>query len=433
MKTKWQLSQIDAFFVAYQEQSDILMNVGGEMEFKGSLKRQHIEDMIIQLIHRYPPLGRSIKKGLFGLSWQGACSVDNILCIESDVNLVMQWRNKPIDPFSKPPFQVLWVAGKENHLLAIRMHHSVADGESFSILWSEAMVFLSKSISGEILSLPDPVPPLKLFDLISPLKLLRQKKIVSMIKYIRWLAKEAKQQRNTRLAIRDCKPGDIGSCIQVLDKNVYDAIRNYSKSIGVFPAFLCAAAWVQVIHQWNTIKNQNSNSIVSLEMPVSLRRGQHRKNSYGNFISPLTIFVDAAQPINDIARQIMKIFNLEYRNKSHVGMPLFTSAAKYLPWALFRRIAVTSASTGFATSHFSWYEQPKDTFSEVKKISNGALELASYESYGPVCLLMGAVFFAVLWPNGTLHLSITYRKTAFTETDIQQIADLLYSALVQCH
>jgi hypothetical protein len=431
MNTKWQLTQIDAFFVAYQEKSGILMNLGVEMELKGSFLRQHVEELIIQLIHRYPPLGRRIKKGLFGLSWQGACSVDNILRIESDVNVVTQWRNKPIDPFSEPPFKVLWVEGKnKTHLLAIRMHHSVADGESFSILWFEAMVFLSKSISGEILPLPNPVSPLKLLDLMSPLKLLRRKQIVPIMNYTRWLAKEAKLQRSTRVAIRECKPGDIEICVRVLDKNAYDSIRNYSKSLGIFPAFLCAAAWVQAIHQWNTIRNQNANSIVSLEMPASLRRGQHRENSYGNFISPLTIFVDAAQPINDIARQLMKKFNLEYRNKSHFGVPLFTSVAKYLPWALFRRIAVTPTSTGFATSHFTWLEQPKDTFSEVKKISNGALELVSYKSYVPVCLLMGAALLAVLWPNGDLHLSITYRKTAFTETDVHQIADLLYSALV---
>jgi len=427
LNTKWQLTQIDAFFVAYQEQSGILMNLGVEMELKGSFKRQHLEDMIIQLIHRYPPLGRKIKKGLFGLSWQDACSVENILCIDTDENAVTSWRNKPIDPFSEPPFQVLWVKGKNQ--LAIRAHHSVADGESFAILWFEAMDFLAKSISGETIPLPTPVPPLKLSDLMSPLELLRRKQIVPIMNYTRWLAKEAKLQRSTRLAIRECKPGDIEICVQVLDKKACDLIKKYSRTIGVFPAFLCAAAWAQAIHQWNTIRNQNSNSIVSLEMPVSLRRRHH--HSYGNFISPLTIFVDAALPINEIARQFMKRFNLEYRNKSHFGVPLFTSLAKYLPWALFRRMAVTPTSTGFATSHFTWLEQKVDIFSNIKNFSNGALELVSYKSYVSVCLLMGAALTAVLWPNGTLHLSITYRKTALTETDVRQIADLLRSALVR--
>jgi hypothetical protein len=423
---KWQLTQIDAFFVAYQEQSGILMNLGVEMELRGPLTRQHIEYMIIQLIHRYPPLGRKIKKGLFGLSWQGACSVDNILRIDTDENAVTQWRNKPIDPFSEPPFQVLWVTGKNQ--LAIRAHHSVVDGESFARLWFEAMVFLAKSISGETIPLPTPVSPLKLSDLMSPIDLLRRKQIVPIMNYTRWLAKEAKLQRSARIAMKECQPGDIDICEGVLDKKAYDLIKNSSRTLGVFPAFLCAAAWAQAIHQWNTSRNQSSNSIVSLEMPVSLRRRHH--HSYGNFISPLTIFVDAAQPITDMARQLMKRFNLEYRNKSHFGVPLFTSVAKYLPWALFRRMAVTPTSTGFATSHFIWLEQKIDLFSNIKNCSNGALELVSYKSYTPVCLLMGAALTAVLWPNGALHLSITYRKTAFTETDAHQIVDLLHSALV---
>jgi hypothetical protein len=40
-----------------------------------------------------------------------------------------EWRNRPMNPFREPPFQLLWIAEAMSNLFAFRAHHAVVDGE----------------------------------------------------------------------------------------------------------------------------------------------------------------------------------------------------------------------------------------------------------------------------------------------------------------
>ena len=49
------LSAIDAFFVAYQESSGVLMQLGVEVELKGRISRDDVERMLLHVVRRWPP------------------------------------------------------------------------------------------------------------------------------------------------------------------------------------------------------------------------------------------------------------------------------------------------------------------------------------------------------------------------------------------
>ena len=103
------LSATDAFFVAYQQRSGILMQLGGEIELEGDLRREDLEQMISYVVARWPRLGQALQKSLVGLKWKGNCLTGNMLRIGKGSDALSEWRNEPIDPFHEPPFQVLWI------------------------------------------------------------------------------------------------------------------------------------------------------------------------------------------------------------------------------------------------------------------------------------------------------------------------------------
>jgi hypothetical protein len=47
------LSAIDAFFVAYQETSGVLMQLGVEVELKGRIMRADVERMLEHIVRRW--------------------------------------------------------------------------------------------------------------------------------------------------------------------------------------------------------------------------------------------------------------------------------------------------------------------------------------------------------------------------------------------
>src|ERR1043165_9258931 len=65
------LSAIDAFFVAYQETSGVLMQLGVEVELKGVVTRDGVERMLSHVVKRWPPLGQRLHREWLGLSWDG--------------------------------------------------------------------------------------------------------------------------------------------------------------------------------------------------------------------------------------------------------------------------------------------------------------------------------------------------------------------------
>ena len=128
------LSQLDAFFVAYQERTGVLMQHGVELQVKGELQREQLYQVLTHIVDRWPSLGQTLSKSWTGLRWRGERRVEDMLKIGHDSDAVPRWRNQPLDPFREPPFQLLFLPGRDRSTLAFRSHHAVADGEAFMII-----------------------------------------------------------------------------------------------------------------------------------------------------------------------------------------------------------------------------------------------------------------------------------------------------------
>jgi hypothetical protein len=439
------LSATDAFFVAYQQHSGILMQLGGEIELEGELRREDLEQMISYVVARWPRLGQALQKSLLGLKWKGNCLTGNMLRIGKGSDALSEWRNEPIDPFHEPPFQVLWIPPPHvgcprgdplpnggSSTVAFRAHHAVMDGESFVAVTTHAAHFLTQARIGKQAAPPEPAQASTLNDLISPGQLIRRGRLGRMWRYTRWLAAEARGGRSARLAIDTCTTGDTHTCERRLDADAFARLKQRAAALRVAPTWLCAAAWMRAIHRWNVSRGWTANTQVSLEFPVSLRRGRHndRKNGYdllGNFISPLVLFGDATQPLDQLARELRKQLTGGIRSQSHLGTPLLTAPGKFLPWALFRRVAVNPRTTGFATSHFTWFEQ-SDIHADIARLSEGALRLTGQRIYTPVCLHMGAAA-AVLASPEYAQIFLTYRATALSNEAAGSLLDLMVAEL----
>jgi hypothetical protein len=417
------LSQLDAFFVAYQERTGILMQHGVEVEARGELQRERLEEVLAYLVSRWPRLGQTLHKGLTGLHWRGECQLEKMLQVAEESDALARWRNQPLDPFREPPFQLLYLPGTERSTLAFRSHHAVADGEAFILICTEAMRVLALMKGGGTLPQPETTPRFKLTEIISPPALLWKGKLFEMWRYMRWLGTEARAGRSMSLTMSERAPGDIATCERLLDETDFDGIKERAVAAGVTPAWLCAAAWVRAIGTWNSSRSIAATGLVSLEVPVSLRPRRSPQDYVGNFISPLVLFGDPSEPLEKVAFGLREQFKTRLQQCSHLGVPLFTAPARFLPWPLFRRLAVNQASTGFATSHFTWLEQQTD-YQEFSSLSRGTLQLVDFHIYTPVCLHMGAAL-AVVPFAGSAKLVLTYRLTAFSNTDAESLLDLI--------
>jgi hypothetical protein len=436
------LSATDAFFVAYQERSGILMQLGGEVDLEGTLERDHLEQMIRYILARWPRLGQALKKSVLGLKWNGIPQAEKMLRIGNGGNgTLTHWRNEPIDPFHDPPFQVLWIPPPDaNHrghngghsTLAFRAHHSVMDGESFVAVTVDATNFLSQVRSEKPAPTPVPARVTTLKDLISVRQLLRRRSFGDMWRYTRWLAAEARAGRSARLEGDAFTTGDTHICERRLDSENFTRLKRRAAELRSAPVWLCGAAWMRAIHAWNishVAHGATANPTISLEFPVSLRRGSAKNghDSPGNFISPLVVLGDATHPLKQLARELRKQLVHGIRRQSHLGVPLVTAPGKFLPWAVFRRVAVNPRTTGFATSHFTWFEQA-DVCGDIARLSEGALRVTGQRIYTPVCLHMGAAL-AVLASPGYAQIFLTYRDTAFSPRAAEQLIDLMVEEL----
>jgi hypothetical protein len=422
----WMLSPSDAFFVAYQEGSGILMQMGFEVELRGTLGREDLERTLTHLITRWPQLGQKLQQRLFGLAWNSPCQIQEMLRVGEDAAALRQWHNQPMDPFREPPFQVFWIRGEASQILAARAHHSVMDGEALLQVHLEMMNALANLKGGQSPAVPNAVPPATPPGWIESFKPLCSPETWS---HLRRMSKEAKAGRSVRLAVRNSTPGPTATCDRLLTPEETKRLMAQAAVHGTQPLWLCTAAWMRAIHAWNRISNPASNPTVSLEFPVSLRRGNVPEECLGNLISPLTLFGDAAQPIGSLANSLKEQFVHAIRKRHHLAMPLVTAPLRFLPWALFRRVVLSPLATGFATSHFTWHEHKRDRFTNISAWSQGRLELVSRRNYTPVCLHMGAALLVVS-VNDCLHFSITHRLNALSSDDANRLADLLLAELL---
>ena len=422
------LSQIDAFFVAYQEHSGVLMQLGTEVELKGKITSALLRAMLSQIVGRWPQLGQTLHRRLFGLSWDGDVRINEMLHINNEPEAVAQWRNRPINPFVEPPFQALWIPRNGKNILAFRAHHSVLDGQAIFYICTKALHSLAYLSAGEVLPKPEKIPGKTLIDLIKPLKVLRQGKLKSMWRYVRWMSAEAAAGRSARIIMQKCEPGDISVCERMMDESHVKKLKKNASAPHMTPFWIFAAAWMRAINAWNLKQSETKNPFISLEIPVSLRGNHNIDRCIGNFISPLILFGDSAQPAIRLASSLRQQFFKEIKDRSHLGVPLFTSLGKYLPWPLFRRVAVSSKASGYATSHFTWLEEKQSLSSEIFKHSKEALEMEDHHIYGALCLHMGAALFVHAMPQH-VKIFITHRLNAISSNDADRLAELLLSEL----
>jgi len=274
-----------------------------------------------------------------------------------------RWRNMPIDPFREPPFQLLWIPDGTGGILAFRAHHAALDGQALAVVCSQALRILAGG-EGAAGALEE--------GRSKNGRLWRQGHLGPMWRYLRWLQRESRQGRSARLAVKATAPGDIGICSRWL-----------TREHGIPSTWLCCAAWVRALGGWNAERG-GDNPLVSLELPVSTRRGEEPE--LGNGISPLLLFADATQPLAEIARDLKRQFVAGVRQRSHLAVPTFTAAGRYLPWGLFRRLACdttidfdpqvakSEAETGFRNYSLANFMRGFDNL-------NGQVE----ESYKPIC------------------------------------------------
>lgn len=432
------LSATDAFFVAYQERSGVLMQLGGEADIAGQLTRNELEDMLSSLVERWPQLGQKLRKNLLGVSWAGACTANEMLRVADAGTEEYQpcrvetvdrgWRNQPIDPFREPPFQALWIQNGVKGTLALRAHHSVMDGESFFVVGSEALRLLAQRRASNVPDVREARRATGLHQLITR-KQLRPRKIRSMWRYTRWLNNEASAGRSARLAVDQCATGDTHTCVRFLNRDAFLNLKLRAVEARVSPTAWCAAGWMRSIYAWNESRVVDPNPLVSLEIPVSLRRSKNnRRELVGNFISPLVVFADARKPLEDIARQLKRQLSQALRGQAHLGMPLLSVPAKFLPWSVFRRVAISPRTTGFATSHFTWFEPEGDLAADVERLSGGTLRIISQRLYTPVCLHMGAALAVVASDRGA-EFFLTFRGKALSAHAAEELMDQLMAEL----
>lgn len=412
---------MDAFFVAYQERTGILMQIGTEVELRGVVQREDLIRMLERLVIRWPQLGQRVRRRLFGLEWGGEPDVGRMIREATTPREIVAWRNHAIDPFTEAPFQVLWVPGQSRTDLAFRTHHAVADGESFFFLSVEALLALA-AIRGGV-ALPPPVPAL------APPGV-RWESIGELWRHVRGLRRDVGLEHSARLWLRALSAGGIGVVERTLHGDDLDAVMERATRAHTAAPWVCAAAWIRAIHRWNGAHGAAVTPHVSLEVPVSLRRGGARGCAVGNFLSPLVLVGDASQSLEVVAHALWRQLRSAVRDGAHLSMPLLTAPARHLPWGLFRRWAINTATTGLATSHFTWLSQRDDVFEQVAERSRGALALQHQLAYTPVCLHMGATLTAVAWPD-RLQLFISHRETALSRDEAESLTDMLVAELAR--
>ncbi|MCP4445044.1 MAG: hypothetical protein GY811_06825 [Myxococcales bacterium] len=394
------LSQVDSFFVAYQEASCASMQLGAEAELEGSLSAEALHQAMDRVVQRWPRLGQTLRTAALGLRWDGATDIDVMIRRDSELS---EWRNGPINPFVEPPFQVLWVQSGDRHRLCFRAHHSVMDGQALLAL-SQVVVSLAAG-AGDFGSVKvndsDPFALVPLLRKLSTRSLLRQAS-----------ALYASAKRDSRqLPLDSAEPGGIEVCQLNLGGDARAALFEYAKRNEITPANLVAASWIRALGTLESSEGRTDTHDISLEVPVSLR--SRKSVSVSNGVSPILLFANPELSLLAIAKALKKQTRDAIRSRSHLSMPLLTAPGRYLPWTLFRRLAANTAFSGSASSHFTWLDIQSDTHREVEEASQHRLKIVGQLVYTPVCLHMGVALSVVNWKE-SLQLFVTHRTKALS-------------------
>ncbi len=211
-----------------------------------------------------------------------------------------------------------------------------------------------------------------------------------------------------------------------LDSDERAALFDYSRRNEVTPANVAAASWIRALGTLEPDEGSADSHDITLEVPVSLR--SRKSVSVSNGVSPIILYANPQVPMLEIARALKKQTRDAIRARSHLSMPLLTAPGKYLPWAVFRRLAANTAFSGSASSHFTWLDIQWDPHHEIEKASQRRLKLVGQLVYTPVCLHMGAAVSVVNWKD-RLQLFVTYRRNALSKDRAAALRNGLMSEL----
>ncbi len=292
--------------------------------------------------------------------------------------------------------------------MAFRAHHAVVDGEAFFGVCVEA----ARALAGKTVTT----------DKTDGGGLSGNVKVKEALENLQRFREQARSDQSARIVMRSTAPGPIAIVERNLDR----------RQLGVAPGWRCAAAWMKAIHAWNCSRGAATKSLISLEVPVSLRRSRDTGMCIGNQLSPIVLYGDALQPLDDLAQQLKQQMSKAIRQRTHLALSSLSGPAKFLPWEVFRRIAASPELTGFATSHFAWFEQAQTIHDEVFRASNGALQIVDQQIYTPVCLHMGAAVSILAWPDRT-QVFLTHRLNALSTNDANVLLDLMVHELNAQH
>jgi hypothetical protein len=107
-------------------------------------------------------------------------------------------------------------------------------------------------------------------------------------------------ERSARLAMNACATGNTHTCERTLDHDAFIRLKQRAAALRVAPTWLSAAAWMRAIHQWNVSRGETANTQVSLEFPVSLRRGRNNDRNASPYLRGIAR--DAEYVANRIAQ-----------------------------------------------------------------------------------------------------------------------------------
>ena len=186
---------------------------------------------------------------------------------------------------------------------------------------------------------------------------------------------------------------------------------------------------MKAIHEWNLSRGGRS-------FAADLARGARQSTTsarqqvrIGNLISPLTLYGDATQPLEDLAKDLKQQMSKAMRQEN-ISLCHRLLRRQIPAVQVFRKIAANPELTGSATSHFAWFEQSQSIHEDVVSNLAGALQITNQQIYTPVCLHMGAAMAILTWPDRT-QVFLTHRLNAFSTADAEMLLDLMVRELDQ--
>jgi hypothetical protein len=408
------LSQLDAFFVAYQERAGIAMQLGVELQLQGAFGRVDLETAVARTVRRWPQLAQTLARRPLGLCWHGPPKLGDMVEETHCPKRRSACRDEMIDPFTEPPLRIVWMRGARPGVqhLDVHAHHAVADGGRFVAVVEHMLEELARSQaerqrepSGEA------VPPTRLTDVLpwtaywGPVGLWRT------IAASRSWCRRARQAQ-ARLALHSGAAGVTRTCERVVAASA--------------STWTVAGAWIKAIHAHNYQRGRLSDAPVSLEIPVRL--APKDCVSLGNLVSPIVVAASGDQPLAVIAAALQAQFRDAIRQRAHQWVAASTLPGTLLPWPLFKRVAAGETYSGFATSHVTWARSRQELSERMRVLSDGRLRLVHAVPYTPVCRHMGAALLAMPLPGG-LKLVVTYREQALSRADVEAMVHAVQAAL----